>query len=470
MKIANNVEAAAGPKEDTSDRNNRMFLVGLMAPMMMIVSNMSMFRLTLPTIRDTFQIQADVTAWLVTAYSLPFMLFMPLYGRLGDELGKGRLFFTGISIFLVGTAVNLVTPTLGLLFLGRAIQGIGAAGVTPLCIALITDYFPIDQRGKSLGIWNSMGPITGMAAPFLGGFLIEYVGWRTIFAFSLAAAVLSLFSVRRQVPHVYWRNSRSHVLRRFDWGGVVLLSLATMLLVFYTSSRPITGIAALQDWRLLTLALLAFAGFIIWQKRGSNPFVTLAIFANTNFTLASLSAAIRMFALNGITFLMPLYLTDVHALRATSIGFLTTLHAGALLATMMIGGHLADRWNGRWPVVIGLVGQAGMIAYLAWLPGTAVLGLVIAGLAGHGMGAGLSLAALHRASMSKILPEQTGIAAGLYSMIRFSGTVLGVALGGVILQQGFDQSLAVIAAYQRVFSYLATVALCGVVLAWRLEE
>ena len=137
---------------------------------------------------------------------------------------------------------------------------------------------------------------------------------------------------------------------------------------------------------------------------------------------------------------------------------------------MRMGGQLSDRWGSRWPVIIGSSLQAGAMIYFALLPGTHTLGLLIIGLISHGLGAGLSVAALHHASMSKISPDQRGMAASLYSMIRFGGTVFGAALGGVMLQYGLARSLSTIAAYQFVFRFVAGVALLGVVLGWGLRN
>ncbi|MCP4377371.1 MAG: MFS transporter [bacterium] len=177
-----------------------------------------------------------------------------------------------------------------------------------------------------------------------------------------------------------------------------------------------------------------------------------------------------MFTMGGIWFLMPLYLTDVHALRATSIGTISTIHAAALLVTMRIGGQLADHWSCRWPVLIGASVQVGSALYFAWLPETVPLSLIAAGLIVHGLGAGIMLATLHRTSMARIPPDQTGIAAGLYSMIRFGGWTLGVALGGVVLQYGSNQALPLIEAYQLVFRFISGIAFSGILIAWKLDR
>jgi MFS family permease len=250
-----------------------------------------------------------------------------------------------------------------------------------------------------------------------------------------------------------------------------LLGTATITLVFYLSSRPITGIPPLQDWRLLGGSLLLFGGFVWWERRRTDSFVDLGILSTGDFSRAGLGVAVRMFVMSGIIgFLMPLYLADVRGLSADRIGFILTLHAVALLVTMRLGGQLADLWGSRWLVMSGAAGQGISMAFFALLPQAATQTWVIGGLALHGLAAGLSLAALHRASMGEIPAEQNGAAAGLYNMMRFGGSVVGVALAGVVLQQGLDRSAPILEAYQVVFWFLTGVALLGVVIGWGLRQ
>jgi EmrB/QacA subfamily drug resistance transporter len=442
-----------------------------MIPVLMVVLNILMFAVALPTIRTNFDLQADVASWLATAYTAPFMIFMPLYGRLGDGMGKRRLLMIGVTIFLIGTAIALTASTLWLLFVGRVIQGMGAGGVHPGSMAIISDLFLAKERGKALGTWNTIGPIAGIVAPLLGGFIVDHLGWRIIFVPVILVGLLALLGVWRLVPGTNRDFVQSGFLTTFDWGGVGLLATATATLIFYLSSRPITGVPALQDWRLLGGSLLLFGGFIWWERRQTDPFLDLAILSTGDFSRAGLGVAVRMAVMSGIIgFLMPLYLDEVRGLSADRIGFFLTLHAIALLVTMRLGGQLADQGGSRWPVMSGAAGQVLSMAFFALLPQTATQAWIIGGLAMHGLAAGLSLAALHRASMGEIPPEQNGAAAGLYNMMRFGGSVVGIALAGVVLQQGLDWSVPTIEAYQAVFWFLTGVAALGVVIGWGLRQ
>lgn len=449
--------------------DNHAILVSLMVPVVMVIMNNTMFNVALPTIRDTFHIQAEVAAWMITVYTIPFMVSMPLYGRLGDELGKHRLFLLGISTFMVGTIIVLSATELPLIILGRIIQGIGSAGVVPLCMAIISQVFPPAERGKALGTWNSIGPVTGIGAPFLAGLLIDYLSWRTIFGPILLAGLAAAAVIHSRIPAEH-KRTHPNSLRSFDWVGVAFLTLGVTTTVFYLSSQVITGVDSLRDWRLLILALVFLMAFVAWEKRHKNPYIALSIFSDKTFSRASLCSGIRMFAMSSISFLVPLYLTDVHHLSAASTGSILMLHAGALLVTMRIGGQLADRWNSRRPVLIGLVVQVSSMIVMALLPASISLKILLTIIILHGLGAGLSLAALHRASLSKIPNEQTGTAAGVYSMVRFGGNVLGPTVGGVVLQHGLDQALLPIMAYQTVFWFITGVTVLGIFVGWGLYE
>jgi MFS family permease len=438
--------------------------------MLMMVLNMTMFSVSLPVLRDTFGITVDSTAWLETAYALPLVILMPLYGQLGDGLGKRRLFMLGIGIFLAGTAIIPLSANLWLVMVGRMIQGMGAASVNPLCIAIISERFPPQTRGKALGTWNSAGPIAGLAGPLLGGFFVDLFGWRLPFAVVFVLGTMALLAVKVGVPAGARSFIQGDYVRRFDWTGVLLLTVAVTAFIFFTSSRPITGVSALQDWRLLLVAVSFLVAFVLWERQNPNPFVPLVMFRNRSFVLASVISGLRMWTLISAGFLNTLYLTDVWHLSVTAVGACKMLLAAGLLLTIIYGGSLADRWGSRRPSIAGLLVQTVTLLGLALLPDTVPLLLVLVLFTLHGTGAGLSLAGLHRSALGKILPERLGLASGLYGMIRFGGMVTGVALVGVLLEAGLNYYADPLPAYQVSYAFTAMAALTGALVVWFLRE
>ena len=459
-------ETATAPPLDqidvppVSEALARQILISLMFPSALMPLLSSMSRIALPIIRDDFQIQADMTAWVASVFTLPFMVLMPLYGRLSDGVGRRRLILAGIAIFTLGTAITIFAPSLAWLMAGRAIQGVGTAGMMPLGMAFISTIFPAKDRGKALGTWSSIGPTTAFLSPLLAGFLVDFSGWRAAFVPPLAVGIIAFAVVYQKVP-AGLSTVRPNFLRTFDWAGVLLLSGGLTLLLFYLSSRPITGVAPLHDWRLLGATLILMTGFVWWERRRRDPFVALNIFRNKLFSLASFCASMRMFTMAGLGFLVPLYLVDVHGLTAAYIGLIAMVAPGTMSLITRLGGQIADRWGSRWPTLIGLGIMGAAMATFFYLPESTSLWVVAGVTAVYGVGAGFTLAAIHRAALSSIDEAMVGSASGLYSMIRFAGAMIGTALAGVLLQNYLDQGLSLIVAYQRVFLFFAGFALVG---------
>jgi MFS family permease len=456
-------------------KTNFRLIYLLMVPLMMDVVNVSMFLVTLPSVRNEFSLEADLVSWVVIAYTLPYTILMPLYGRLGDSLGKRRLLLLGITIFTAGSLTSFISMNLPVLIIGRIVQGVGGASVNPLSLAIILETAPVKERGKLMGTWQSVGPIAFMAGPFVAGFMVDHFGWRTIFVPIFVMGLISFFTIVKgmaddEPPKAKGGNSWSQYLRTFDWPGVVLLSSAVLLFIGYISSRPITGISTLLDWRLLLLFLLAFIGFIVRERRSNRPFVSLSVFRIPSFPQASILAALRMLAVSAMSFLIPLYLADTRGLNASLIGIIVMLQSVTFLATMRLGGRLADVWTSRWPVIFGFFVQGAGLAIVAFLPEGASLAWIVGGLLINGLGSGVTIAALHQAALSRISADHTGMAAGLYSMIRFGGRMIGAVLGGVLLQTALGGGLTTLSAYNAVLWSIVGMSLLSSLFGWGLKR
>ncbi|MAF10294.1 hypothetical protein CMK11_07575 [Candidatus Poribacteria bacterium] len=455
--------------DGATDAAARRVLISLIFPSILMPLTSSMSRVALPVIRDHFAIRADETAWIATAFMLAFTVLMPVYGRLSDGLGPRRLLLMGVALFSVGTAVTAVAPDLAWIVAGRAIQGAGASGIMPLGMALISAIFPPDKRGRALGMWSSVGPTTAFIGPVLAGLLIAAWGWRAAFALPLAAGVAAFIVVLAAIPH--GANGKTPgVLRSFDWQGAALLAGAVSAWLFYLSSRPVTGVAPMRDWRLLGAATALSVALVWHQSHRARPLIPLSTLRERTFGLTSFCAAMRMFAMGGMSFLVPLYLTDVHDLPVTRIGLMAMVNPGSMALIVRFGGRLADRLGSRVPVVVGLSVQVGVMVGFSRMPESATLWPSVALLASHGLGAGLMLAALHRIAMRRIPADRMGAAAGLYSMLRFIGAVVGTALAGMLLQTQFDAGHAPAVAYRGVFLVIALISLGGVAAAFGLSE
>ncbi len=441
--------------------NVRRIVMTLMVPTLTTVIMMAMFAVAVPFIRIDLALAPDVASWLLIAYSLPHMMLMPLYGKLADGIGKRRLLITGAVLFVVGTGVLVFARSFPLLLLGRAIQGAGAASVNPIAIAVIIEFVRPEQRGKGLGTWNASGPIAGLVGPLVAGGLVDAFGWRAIFMPALAIGVVSIVLIWALLPESRNTGSFRRAVRSLDWMGVVLLNGAIAMLVFFTSSRPITGAAPLSDLRLLAGSLGLAVVFVWWSLRREQPFIDLAIFRRRNFSIASATVSLRMVMRGGTGFLMPLFVTDLYGFSASATGSLLMLDAGALLVTMWLGGLMIDRRRSRGQVVAGMIVEAVAMTGFLLLPADAPVVWVFVVLGVNSLGAGYMLAALHVYAMSGVPEEESATAAGLYSMIRFGGAMLGPAIGGIVLAAGVDRYGITTAAYRPAFAFLLAVSLLG---------
>lgn len=452
-----------------SPRAARRVLISLMFSSMLMPMVSGMSRVALPVIRDDFGIPADLTAWVLAAFMLPFVVLMPIYGRLSDGVDRRLLILLGTVIFGVGSTMTFMAPNMRWLMAGRAIQGIGVGGMTPMGMALLASIFSEGERGRVLGTWSAVGPAMSFSSSFVAGILIALWGWRAAFVPGLLLSVVTFVAIYRGVPSQVIGEA-SKFLRQFDWGGVGLLSGGIVFLMFYLSSRSVTGVAPFEDWRLLLGAGLFFAGFWWWERGRRDPFLPLNFFGNRMFCTVTFCASMRMFVQGGIGVLMPLYLVDVHRMGPALLGVFLIISSAAMTLIVRFGGQMSDRFQSRWLVMIGMFVQLTVMLSFAHLS-DAISTWVIAGLlAYYGLGAGLMLAALHSTVMGTVDSDQMGAAAGLYSMLRFMGMAISTALVGVVLQFFFDAGLATLDAYQKVFMVLAIFPVLGMIVGFGLRE
>ncbi len=459
------------PEQNSADYKlqSRAILIALLFPTMAIILDGSMFGVALPTIRDDFAIPPDTVAWLTIAFTLPFMMLMPLYGRLGDQLGKKRLVVLGVSILCIGSFIVLTANNLTMLFVGRVIQGIGSSGISPLSLAILSQRFSVEERGNALATWNAVAPATNIFAPSIAGFLTDNLGWRTIFLPVLLMGIFAYVIVQWKIPQAENKPNWT-LLKSFDWTGVLLLAGTIIFLVFYLSSRPITGVEPFRDFRFFAGFILFLISFVIWEKRHPDPLIDLKILRVDGFAPASLGSGFRMAMMRGISFLIPLYLADVYDLSALKTGLIISVHSLSLLIFIRVGGRLADEWPNRKLIILGLAIQMAVMGYFALLPANLPLFSVVLGVILHGLGAGLSLAAQHRTALRNIADDKTGLAAGVYSMTRFSGSMLAVSTAGVILQSGQAMGFSDIVGYQLTYGFLVIAGGLGILATLQLRR
>src|SRR5205809_568979 len=245
------------------------------AAFFMTVLDVAIVNVAIPSIKGDLHISEASVQWVITAYAITFGGFLVLGGRMADLLGGRRLFIVGLTIFTVASLVCGLANVAWVLFAARAVQGVGAAIISPAALSIVTTTFSEGaERNKALGIWGALGGSGAAVGVLLGGILTKYLGWQWIFFVNVPVGALVFLLTRPIVPES--RADLGH--RRFDATGAVSVTGGLALFVYAISKAPDVGWGTGRTIGLLILSVIILAGFVIWELRTTAPLVPFGIF------------------------------------------------------------------------------------------------------------------------------------------------------------------------------------------------
>jgi EmrB/QacA subfamily drug resistance transporter len=368
-------------------------------------------------------------SWVVTAYLLAATISTPLYGKLGDTVGRKPLFLAAIVIFLVGSILAGLSQTMDQLVGFRALQGIGAGGLMVGAQAIIGDIVPPRERGRYMGLIGSVFAVASVAGPLLGGFLVENLSWRWVFYVNVPIGIVAIGIVVTRL-HLHTPH-RSH---KIDYIGAGLLSgcvAALILLTTWGGTQYAWGSATIIGLGVAGAALLL--AFIWWEGRVAEPILPLRLFRSSVFSIANAMGFAIGMAMFGVIIFIPLFLQIVYGASPTSSGLrLLPLIAGLLVATVASGRVITAR--GRYKV-FPIAGTAILIIGMYLLSllkvGTAPW-LASAYMLVVGIGIGLVMQVLVLVVQNDVDPRDIGVATSTATFSRSVGGAFGVAIFGAI--------------------------------------
>ena len=383
---------------------------------------------------------ADVTGlqWILNAYLLPVASLILASGKLGDIFGRKRIFLLGLTLFTIASAICGFAPNLELLMAGRVFQGIGAAAVIPLSLAVVTATFTdLKERTKAIGIWSAVSALVMVAGPGLGGLLVDVLGWQSIFLSNIPLGVMTLILTSRGVKE--YRNLPEQHL---DLPGLVL-SITAIASLTYVLTQGSTGGAWLSPHMigLLTVAALSFLGFWIVESRSSHPIIPITLLRNQTFAAIISTQTLVFFASGGMFFILSLFLQQVQGYSAAVTGLCFLPMNGAIILAAFASGWVAARLGWRFPIISGLVMASVAILSLTHTHVDTKYGEILWYLVLSGFGGGLTIAPLATAAMNSVLPAQEGIASAVSSISIQFGGILGIAIQGAILSHQLTSKL-----------------------------
>jgi EmrB/QacA subfamily drug resistance transporter len=402
-------------------------MAGICLGVLMATIDFSIVNVSLPTLVAELETDFATIQWVVLAYVLIITSLMLGAARLGDMYGEKRLYTAGMLVFVGGSLLCGLAPGAGWLIGFRALQGLGAAFMQALGVAIITQIFPPTQRGRALGVLSAVVSVGLSLGPALGGVLIGFFGWRSVFLVNVPLGFLALAVVIRYVPPPEPKPEG----QRFDPAGALVLcaTLVCYALGMTLGQRWGFGHAGVQA--LLAAAAAGLGLFAAVERRAADPMVALGTFANPLLSL-NLLMGFLVFACLGLQLVLPFHLELVAGLSVTQVGLMMMVVPLTMGLVAPWAGWLSDRWGPRGISLAGLLILAGGVWSMTSLSAeTGMAGFVLR-LAPIGMGVGFFQSPNANAVMGQAPPHRRGLTSGLFALSRTLGNTSGVPLGGAL--------------------------------------
>ncbi|MEY9214681.1 MFS transporter [Thermobifida halotolerans] len=437
------ITAPSEPSEKGSAAGSRRSIVfvflALMLTMLLASLNQTVLSTALPTMVGELN-GVDQMLWVMTAFVLASTIMMPVYGKLGDLIGRKGLFLTAISLFMAGSVLGGLAPDMGWLIAGRVVQGLGGGGLMIMSQAIIADVIPARQRGRYMGAIGAVFAVSSVAGPLLGGWFTEGIGWRWAFWINIPLGLLALVAA----VFLLRLPKRRTAPLRVDAAGMALLAVAVTCLILTS-----TWGGSQYDWGspvivgLIGGTLVASVLFVFVERRAAEPVIPLQLFRDRNFNLTTVAGLLTGVTMFGTLGYMPTYLQMVTGAEATVAGLLMAPMMGTLLVTSIAVGQFVSR-TGRykWVPVVGSLLLAGGLGLLSTITPDTPVWFICAHLAVIGTGLGTSMQLLVLIVQNSFPLSQVGTATAANNFFRQIGASLGLAIVGSLFTSRLMDSLS----------------------------
>ena len=385
----------------------------------------SAVNLALPSIGKDLHANAISLGWVISSFLLSSAIFLLPFGRLGDIIGRKKIFSIGILLFTISTFLIIFSGSIVSLIVLRIFQGLSSAMIFGTSMAIITSVFQPGERGRAIGI-NITATYLGLSCgPVVGGLLTHYLGWRSIFAFLLPFGIVSIILINRKIK-TEWADA---VGEKFDWRGSLIYGIALASFMFGFSKLPSS-----LGWIGIVIAVLMAAVFLIFENKISNPvFDIRLIIRNRVFAFSALAALINYSATSAIGFFISLYLQYLKGLDARTAGLIMISQPIAMTLLSPVAGKLSDKKN---PGVIASIGMgitASGLILLCFISEATSDYLIVLLLLLMGIGFGLFSSPNSNAIMSSVEKRYLGVASGVVGTMRMIGQMMSMGIAMMLI-------------------------------------
>jgi EmrB/QacA subfamily drug resistance transporter len=443
----------------------------LAAAQFVVVLDASIVNVALPSIGRELDFSQENLSWVVNAYTLTFGGFLLLGGRMADLLGRRRLFLAGLILFAVASLAGGLSQSEGQLIASRAVQGLGAALLSPAALSLITVIFTDGaDRNKAFGVWGAVAGSGGAAGVLLGGMLTEWAGWEWVLFVNVPVGFLAAALAPRLLP-----ESRNDGARHFDVAGAVSVTAGLSLLVYALVDATDVGWGSAQTIGLLALAAVLLAAFVVIERTSRAPLMPFpGIFRFRTITGINVTALFIAMALFSMFFFLTLYMQQVLGFDPLETGFAYLPLALGIIVSAGFASQLTTRFGFKPVLIAGLILTA---IGLAWFSQVSTDGSYVADVLFPSLiaafGLGFAFVPMMIASVAGVEPHEAGLASGLINTSQQIGGALGLAILATIANSvtsdsaaaGNAMPTALTEGFQRAFTVGAGFAVLGAVLA-----
>ena len=451
-----------------SGRGKWLVLAVVGAAFFMTILDVAIVNVAIPSIQKDLHIAESTVQWVVTAYAITFGGFLLLGGRMSDLLGRRRIFVVGLVLFTAASLLCGLASSAGVLISARALQGIGAAIISPAALSIVTTTFSEGaERNKALGIWGALGGSGAAVGVLLGGVLTKYLGWQWIFFVNVPVGAVVFALTRPVVPESH--ADLGH--RRFDAPGAVGVTGGLALLVYAISKAPDVGWVSGRTIGFLVVSIVVLAVFVLWELRTSAPLVPFGIFRIRTLTGANAVGLLLGATIYANFFVLTLYVQQVLHWSALKTGVTFLATAGTTVIWAGVSQALVTKIGPRAVMTFGLVvlsltvlGYTRLPVHGHYWPDLLPLYLCFA------LGLAFGFIPVTIAGFIGVPPHQAGLASGLLNTSQQIGGAVGVAVTSTIFvskaKAGHFTPQAFTSGYHWAFAALVAFAAVGAAAAF----
>jgi EmrB/QacA subfamily drug resistance transporter len=416
----------------------RLVLIAAILGTTVVTVDSTVVNVALPSIADDLGGGLAGQQWTANAYLVTLSSLILIGGSLGDLFGERRMFMAGVAGFGVTSVFCALAPTIELLVVARALQGVFGAVLTPAALATIVATFPPAERGKAVGAWTAWGGIGTVLGPLIGGQLVDAASWRWIFAINIPIVLITLTLVSRVMTAERPRPAEARV----DYVGAALCALGLALITYGLIEQPRMGWGKPGVWLPLASGVILFGSFIVWEARSSHPMLPLALFRRRNFAIGNVETFSMYAGLGLLFFFLVLYLQQVAGYSAVEAGTTTIPVTVMMFLLSTRFGALADRYGPRFFMGFGpLIAAVGLAMFLRIDANVDYLTDLLPGLLVFALGLSMTVAPLTATVLADADEHNAGIASGVNNAIARVASLIAIASVGALIASSYGASL-----------------------------